>query len=70
MKKFLDILLISLLIILTINLFFGPEKQQEKELTGNILVETTAKDYSIPATVGLKITNNSAETISLNTCEN
>lgn len=70
MKKFLDILLISLLIILTINLFFGPEKQQEKELTGNILVETTAKDYSIPATVGLKITNNSADPIELNTCEN
>ncbi len=70
MKKFLDILLISLLIILTINLFFGPEKTQEQKLTGDIIVETTAKQYSIPATVGLKITNNSQESLKFNTCEN
>jgi len=70
MKKFLDIFLFSLLAILTINLFFGSDEAVEKKLTGEILVETTAKEYSIPATVGLNITNNSQESISFNTCDN
>lgn len=70
MKKFLDILLISLLIVLTIRLFFGPEQPQDKQLTGEILVETTAKNYTIPATVGLNIINNSTGAILMNTCDN
>lgn len=68
MKKFLDILLIALLVFLTVNLFFGPEPEKKEQLTGDILVTTTAKNYSIPATVGLTVTNNSENDISLNTC--
>lgn len=70
MKKFLDILLISLLIILTVNLFFGPENPQDKQLSGEVVVETTEKSYTIPATVGLNIINSSTGSIALNTCEN
>jgi hypothetical protein len=59
MKKFLDIFIFSLLIVLTINLFFGDNQKAEKILTGDIVVETTDKSYTIPPAVGLKITNNS-----------
>jgi len=58
MKKFLDIFIFSLLIVLTINLFFGDNQKVEKVLTGDVIVETTEKSYTIPPAVGLKITNN------------
>jgi hypothetical protein len=59
MKKFLDIFILSLLIVLTINLFFGDNQKTEKVLSGEIIIETTEKSYTIPPAVGLKITNNS-----------
>lgn len=70
MKKFLDILLISLLILLTVNLFFGPEEAKKETLSWEVIVETSAKSYTIPAVVGLNITNNSTGSIAVNTCEN
>lgn len=69
MKKFLDIFIFSLLIVLTINLFFGDNQKTEEVLTGEIIVETTEKSYTIPPAVGLKITNNSTGALIFNACK-
>lgn len=68
MKKFLDIFIWSLLIVLTINLFTGWNEVKEKQLSGKINIETTQKSYTIPPVVGLKVMNNSTWAITLNNC--
>lgn len=68
MKKFLDIFILSLLIVLTINLFFGENQKTEKVLNWEIIVETTEKSYTIPPEVWLKITNNSTGALAFNVC--
>ncbi len=66
MKKILDILIIALLIVLLVNLFNG---NKETELTnGKLLFEATDSSYTIPASVGLKIINNSVEDVSIHSC--
>lgn len=69
MKKFLDIFIWALLIVLTINLFTGSDEVKEKQLSGKINIETTEKSYTIPPVVGLKVMNNSTGSITLNNCD-
>ena len=68
MKKFLDIFIWSLLILLTINLFTGWNEVKEKQLSGKINIETTEKAYTIPPVVALKVMNNSTGALNLNNC--
>lgn len=68
MKKFLDIFIWSLLIVLTINLFFGSDENKEVKLSGEINIETTEKTYTIPPVVALKVTNNSTGALTINNC--
>ena len=68
MKKFLDIFIWSLLIVLTINLFTGTNEKKETELSWKINIETTEKSYTIPPIVGLKIMNNSTGALNVNNC--
>ncbi len=65
MKKFLDILLIVLLTVLVINLFSN--KQVEK-VNDSVLVQFTDSNYTIPASVWIKIENKTSTWITLNTC--
>ncbi|MCP4523363.1 MAG: YidC/Oxa1 family membrane protein insertase [Candidatus Gracilibacteria bacterium] len=69
MKKFLDIFILSLLIALILNLFFGTTPEKKEVLTGNILFETLEKSYTIPAGVQLQITNSSTGSLLVNTCD-
>jgi len=59
MKKYLDIFIWALLIVLTINLFTGTNEKLETQLSGKISIETTEKAYTIPPVVALKVINNS-----------
>lgn len=68
MKKFLDIFIWSLLIVLTINLFFGSNEKKEVALSWKINIETTEKSYTIPPVVALKVMNNSTWALTLNNC--
>ena len=68
MKKILDILIIALLIVLILNLFNG--NKEENLGNGKIIFEVTDGSYTIPASVGLNIKNNTSENITLNTCDN
>ena len=68
MKKILDFLLIFLLVYLTISLFTW--WTQEKELDGKVVFWTSDSSYTIPASVKLEIENNSAEEITINSCDN
>lgn len=66
MKKFLDILLIVLLTIVVVNLF-----NWNKEIKPNDTVsfEFIKKSYTIPASVWLKIDNNTSTWITFNSCD-
>lgn len=65
MKKFLDILLIVLLTILVINLF---SNNKEVKLDNTLSFEFTDNKYTIPASVWVKIDNNTSTGITFNTC--
>lgn len=65
MKKYLDILLFTLLFFLIFSYFSG--KNIEAPLSG-IVFETSKTNYTVPAAVDINITNNSSEQISLDTC--
>jgi hypothetical protein len=65
MKKILDILILFLLTVLVINLFAN---KSEKQATGNVIFEATDNAYTIPASVGLNIKNDTQAEISLHTC--
>ncbi len=67
MKKYLDILLFTLLFFFIFSYFWG--KQEEVKLDG-VKFFTTSKSYKVPAGVGLNIINNTPEVLSFNTCEN
>lgn len=66
MKKFLDILLIVLITVLLINLF---SEDKQKELDDKISFEFTDNSYTIPASVWIKVSNNTSEIIDFNTCD-
>lgn len=65
MKKILDILIIVLLTILVMNLFTN---KSEQTATGNILFESIDNNYTIPASVWLKIQNKTDKDVTFNTC--
>jgi len=65
MKKILDILIIVLLTILVMNLF---SNKTEQTTTVNLIFESIDNNYTIPASVWLKIQNKTDKDITLNTC--
>ncbi len=67
LKKVVDFLLIFLLVFLTLQFFQKDDKPVQ--LDGKVVITTTDSKYSIPASVGLKIENNSSDEITLNTCD-
>lgn len=67
MKKILDILIIVWLTVLVINLFSG---KSNNPVASELLFTTTSKSYTVPASVILKITNNTETGVTLNTCDN
>lgn len=66
MKKFLDILLIVILTILVVNIF---NKDKVVKNDSVISFEFIKKSYTIPASVSLKVNNNTDKTIVFNTCD-
>jgi len=65
MKKFLDILLIVLLTVLVVN-FFNTEKEDKPN--NSLLFEFADNSYTIPASVKVKVDNNTDKSITFNTC--
>ena len=65
MKKYIDILLFTLLFFLLFSFFTW--KNTETPLDG-VIFQTTKTGYKVPAWVELNIVNNTLETLSLNTC--
>jgi len=65
MKKFLDILLIVLLTVFVINLFNG---NKEVKVDNTLLFEFADNNYTIPASVWIKVLNNTSTGITFNTC--
>jgi YidC/Oxa1 family membrane protein insertase len=67
MKKYLDILIFTLLFFLLFSYFSG--KNTVVPLDG-IEFSTSSSSYKVPAWVVASVTNNTNETMSFNTCEN
>ena len=67
MKKFLDIILISLLIFMGINLLTW---DKEAQLTNEVTFTTTKSSYAIPASVNFELKNSTAQPLTINTCDN
>lgn len=65
-KKLLDFTLIFLLVFFTMKLFTADSTPVE--LNGKVLFSSIDKSYSIPASVEVKVENNSAEPVNFNTC--
>jgi len=66
MKKYLDILIFSLLFFLIFSYFSAPVEQKIAE---GVVFETSDNSYKVPASIALKVTNNTNEAITLDTCE-
>ena len=66
MKKILDILFIVLITLLIVNLFSG--EKNEKKINNNLIFTFTDSNYTIPASIWIKIKNNTASWITFNTC--
>ena len=67
MKKILDVVLISLLIFMGINLLTADKQAvNTNELTFN----ATKWSYSIPASINFEVKNSTSENININTCDN
>lgn len=66
MKKYLDILIFSLLFFFIFSYFSSPA---EPEIESGIVFETRDDSYKVPAGVVIDITNNTSEAIPLNTCD-
>lgn len=67
MKRLLDILIISWLTILIINLFSWKTNDNTNQ---DLVFSPTKTSYTIPASVWLNILNNTKKEVILNTCEN
>jgi len=66
MKKYLDILIFSLLFFLIFSYFSAPVEQNIPE---GIIFEASDNAYKVPASIALNVTNNTSEAITLDTCE-
>ena len=67
MKKILDVLLISLLIFMGINLLTADKNQTP---SWEIVFNSVKKSYAIPAAINFELKNSTTEALSFNTCEN
>ncbi len=66
MKKILDFLIIFLLVFLIVGLFNKSDETQT--LTGWVVLSSVSSSYTVPASVQLKVSNQSAEEIIFNSC--
>lgn len=66
MKKYLDILIFSLLFFFIFSYFSSPAEQN---IPTGIVFETTDNSYKVPAGIQLEITNNTNEILTVNACE-
>lgn len=67
MKKYLDILIFSLLFFLLFSYFSGNNTQAPLD---GIQFTTSKNSYKVPAGIDMTLANNTNETLSFNTCEN
>lgn len=65
MKKYLDILIFSLLFFLIFSYFSTPK---EESIVSWIIFETTKDSYKVPAALGVNITNNTNEVLVFEPC--
>lgn len=65
MKKYLDILIFSLLFFFIFSYFSAPA---EETVVSWVVFETTKDSYKVPAAIEVNITNNTDEVLLLNTC--
>lgn len=66
MKKYLDILVFSLLFFLLFSYFSGKQETNEQRW---LIFETVKNSYKVPASVALSFGNYTQENLSFNTCE-
>lgn len=67
MKKILDVVLISLLIFMGINLLTA---DKDPTTMNEVVFNATKGSYAIPASIGLEVQNSTANSLSINTCDN
>jgi len=68
MKKFIDFLIIFLLVFLIIGLF-KDKPEETKIVNAWVLISTQSSSYSIPASVKLDVKNLTPDEVKFNTCE-
>jgi hypothetical protein len=66
--KIINFLLVFLLVLLLVNLFSGNKKDNNTQLLNTVTLKTQ-NSYTIPASVKLIVTNNTANDVSFNTCK-
>lgn len=69
MKKYLDILLISLLFLFAFQYFSQKKIEETKKTESGIYLSLDKKEYSVPASIFLNIQNSSGTGITLDTCK-
>ncbi|MCD5375336.1 YidC/Oxa1 family membrane protein insertase [Candidatus Gracilibacteria bacterium] len=67
MKKYLDILIFTILFFLLFSYFTGKDTQVALD---GIEFNTSKNSYKVPAGIITSVTNNTSETMNFNTCEN
>lgn len=68
MKKYFDILLISLLLLFTFQYFTGKDNSQNTQTPSGIEITTDARKYKVPAGIFLDIKNNTSEILTFDSC--
>ena len=68
-KKLIDFFLIFALVFFTLQIFTNNDEAKKIDPNGKVLFSTNKSSYSIPASIDLKIENNSPQDITFNTCE-
>lgn len=66
MKKILDFLIIFILVFLVVWMF--TKDDETKNLTGGVILSSVNNSYTVPASVQLKVSNQSADEVAFNTC--
>ena len=68
MKKYLDIFLVSLLLLFTFQYFTGKDQTEQKQTLTGIQISTDARSYKVPAGIFLSIENDTSEKFDFNSC--
>jgi len=70
MKKYLDIFLISFLLLFAFQYFTAKEQQTANQttVTSGVQISTESKSYDVPAGIFLDIKNENAQVLSFNSC--